>query len=139
MVAPMLLGAGVELGKDPLIAASRLNGNVDAPREPNDGGSTRPNGAEMRRFCLIPAIFLFGERPAGAVDGARGDDDKFALKGVDIRDEGKADGGGIAFADDVKLKVNALVGVASLLFFEGESNIAGSTFSLSNSSKVEGS
>lgn len=57
----------------PLIAASRLNGRDDDPRD-EKGGSTRVNGAETRRFLEMPACFRGGDRPAGAVSGALGDE-----------------------------------------------------------------
>lgn len=145
-MAPACLvgGAGVE-DSDPLSAASRLKGNdvEDAPPE-KEGGSMRENGAEMRRVCLRLAILrLVGERPAGAVIGVRDEEDRpRAGVDIDIRD-GKAEGGGIDFAE-VRLNVK---GFASLLLFlrgDIESNMPepdedGSTFSLSKSLKVEGS
>lgn len=70
IVAPALIGAGVE--KVPLRAASRLKGREE-PREVN-GGSIRVNGAEVRRLLLIPTDLRLGERPAGAVMGARAED-----------------------------------------------------------------
>lgn len=88
----------------------------------------RENGAETRRAGL--AIFLFGDLPAGAVNGVRGEE-MFAF-GVDMRD-GMMDGGGIDFCG-VRLKVKGLTGLsnASFLFLlDGE---FGSTFSLSKSS-----
>jgi len=109
----------------PLSAASRLNGRVLVlPRDAN-GGSMRVKGAEVRRFLLIPAILRFGERPAGAVMGARGDD-MLARIGVVKRDG--SGGGGIDFAGVIE----KLKGLASLLLFlVGELNVVGSTFSLS--------
>lgn len=75
------VAAGVEQGREPLRAASRLNGSAKAEVELNDGGSTRENGAEVRRVDFNPASFLCGDLPAGAVIGARGED-MFARKGV---------------------------------------------------------
>ena len=131
IVAPGSVGAGLE--KVPLIAASRLNGRDDVLREPN-GGSIRPNGAETRRFLCTPMVLRFGERPAGAVVGARGDV-MLVLAGV-LRRDGTA-GGGIDL--DGGEKVNGLSETSLLLFFEGERKMAGSMFSLSLSSKLEGS
>ena len=91
----------------------------------------RENGAETRRIGL--AIFLFGDLPAGAVNGVRGED-MFAF-GVDMR-EGMIDGGGIDFCG-VRLNVKGFTGLANasfLIFLVGESKTAGSTFSLSKSS-----
>ena len=131
MVAPGSLG--VELEKVPLIAASRLNGRDDVLRELN-GGSIRPNGAETRRFLCTPVALRFGERPAGAVIGARGDV-MLALAGV-LRRDGIA-GGGIDL--DGGENVNGLSETSLLHFLEGERKMAGSMFSLSYSSKLEGS
>lgn len=81
----------------------------------------------------------FGERPAGAVMGARGDD-ILALVGVERR-EGTIEGGGID-VDGASENVNGLKALSSpslLLFFDGEKSKAGSTFSLSLSSYSEGS
>lgn len=132
IVAPAL-GAGA--GSEPPNTASRLNGNVDVVLEAN-GGSMRENGAETRRFLLIPAIFLLGDLPAGAVIGERAVE-VFALTGVENR-EGNAEGGGIDFVE-VNVNVNGFSKAPFLLFFVGESNTEGSTFSLSNSSKDEAS
>lgn len=57
----------------PLMAASRLNGSDEDPRD-EKGGSTRVKGAETRRFLEMPACFRGGDRPAGAVSGALGDE-----------------------------------------------------------------
>lgn len=114
----------------PLRAASRLKGRVDVPRDAN-GGSIRVNGADTRRFLLMPAILRFGDLPAGAVIGARGDD-ILALAGVDRRD-GTVGGGGIDIAG-VSENVKGFAGFSQpslLLFFDGEKRTAGSTFSLS--------
>ena len=95
----------------------------------------RVKGAETRRDLFIPNVFRLGERPAGAVMGAR-TDDIFARIGV-VRRDGSG-GGGIALAGASE-KVNGLsyttdlIGPA-LLFLDGE---VGSTFS--QSSNVEGS
>lgn len=138
MVAPA--EDAFEDGRDPLMAASRLNGRLDEElASPKDGGSIRENGAEIRLFDLIPASFRGGERPAGAVDGARGAEIE-ALVGVEKRD-GKAEGGGIDFTE-VKEKVNGFTGLSFtslLLFLLGELKTSGSTFSLSKSSKTAGS
>lgn len=48
----------------PLIAASRLKGSDEDPRDEN-GGLMRVNGAEPRRFLML-ANFRGGERPAGS-------------------------------------------------------------------------
>ena len=55
----------------PLMAASRLNGSDEDPRDEN-GGLMRVNGAEPRRFLML-ANLRGGDLPAGAVRGARGD------------------------------------------------------------------
>lgn len=104
-------------------------------REAN-GGSIRENGADTRRFLLIPAIFLLGDRPAGAVKGVRVVA-VFALTGVERR-EGNAEGGGIDLVE-VRVNVKGFSKAALLFFFVGESNMEGSTFSLSNSSNEEAS
>lgn len=99
----------------------------------------RENGAETRRFLWMPEVLRLGERPAGAVNGARGDD-VLALAGV-LRRDGIIGGGGIEL-DGEREKVKGLNGFSEtllLLFFDGEQNMAGSTFSLSTSSNVEGS
>lgn len=107
----------------PLIAASRLNGSDDDPRE-RKGGSMRVKGAETRRFFEMPPVFLGGERPAGAVRGARGDE---MLDRAGVRA-----GGGIDFTG-VMEKVKGFSHASLLLFLEGE-NIEGSAFSESTSS-----
>lgn len=87
---------------------------------------------------LMPVILRFGERPAGAVIGARGDD-MLARRGVKRR-EGMVEGGGIAFGGVVKLKLNVFVGLSKeslLVFFDGESKTFGSTFSESKSSSKD--
>lgn len=82
------------------------------------------NGAEMRLFLLILAIFLLGLRPAGAVSGALALD-VLALTGVESLLGG---GGGGMFFDEVRL--NAKGFAASLLgFLLGELKRVGSTFS----------
>ena len=136
MVAPTSLGT--DLVKVPESAASRLNGKEDEVPEVN-GGSMREKGADVRRLLLIPSVLRLGERPAGAVNGARGDD-MLALIGV-LRREGMLGGGGIDL-DGAKPNVNGLNGfsLSSFLdFLEGELNEAGSTFSLSASSNMAGS
>lgn len=104
-----------------------------------NGGSMRVKGAETRRFFGRPRVLRLGERPAGAVKGARGDD-MLARAGVERR----VGGGGI----DVELlgpreKVKGLNACLSrpslLLFLEGEKSVVGSTFSVSVSSNSEGS
>ena len=135
MVAPASFG--VEWEKVPLSAASRLNGRDEVLREAN-GGSIREKGAETRRFLLSPVALRFGDLPAGAVIGARGDD-ILGLMGV-LRRDGMV-GGGIDL-DGARENVKGLNGFSTtslLLFLDGELKIAGSMFSLSNSSKVEGS
>jgi len=86
----------------------------------------RVKGAETRRFLVI--VLRFGERPAGAVSGARGED---------VRRDGVVAGGGI----ELKAKVKGLTGLSKTslrLFLAGELKTVGSTFSLSTSSKVHG-
>ena len=134
MVAPESLGA--EFEKVPESAASRLNGRLEEVREAK-GGSMREKGAEIRRLLFAPEALRLGERPAGAVIGARGEH-MLTLAGVLNRD-GIVGGGGMDL-DGVRLNVKGLNGFSEtsfLLFFEGELNIAGSMFSLSTSSKVE--
>jgi hypothetical protein len=114
----------------PLMAASRLNGSDEEPRDEN-GGLMRVNGAEPRRFFEMPAIFRGGDLPAGAVSGARGDE---LLARAGVRAESK--GGGIDFTG-VMEKVNELSLMLLLLFLVGE-NKEGSAFSESASSYVEG-
>lgn len=107
----------------------------------------------MRRVDFNAANFLFGDLPAGAVSGARGAE-MSARKGVANErgdDEKVEEGGGIEFLAwllwmpvlVLKLKVNGFIAglsnVLPLVFFDGESNMVGSMFSLSNSSYVEGS
>ena len=105
----------------------------------------------MRRVDFNAANFLFGDLPAGAVNGARGAE-MLARKGVANErgdDEKVEEGGGIEFLAwllwmlVLKLKVNGFIAglsnVLPLVFFDGESNMVGSMFSLSNSSYVEGS
>lgn len=113
----------------PLIAASRLNGSDEDPRDEN-GGLMRVNGAEPRRFLML-ANFRGGERPAGAVRGARGDA-ILARAGVLTGSMG----GGMDLTG-VMEKVNGLSPMSLLLFLEGE-NSEGSAFSESASSYVEG-
>jgi len=104
-----------------------------------NGGSMRVKGAETRRFFGRPRVLRLGERPAGAVKGARGDE-MLARAGVERR----VGGGGI----DVELLgarekvkgLNACLSIPSfLLFLEGEKRVAGSTFSESVSSNEAGS
>lgn len=150
MVAPPEVDEAIfalELGSDPLNAASRLKGRAEA--EENEGGSIRVKGAEIRREAPpTPRSFLLRDLPAGAVNGARGED-IFRRRGVEsARGEADAEGGAISVVAGmglavVKLKVNDFCCLRSnafpFVFFEGESNIAGSTFSLSKSSKLQGS
>lgn len=139
--------------EDPLSAASRLNGNAEVDVELKDGGSIREKGAEVRRVDFNAANFFFGDLPAGAVIGARGTA-MLASKGVanERGDEEKVEeGGGIEFLAwllwmlvlVLKLEVNGFIAglsnVLPLVFFDGESNMAGSMFSLPKSSYVEGS
>ena len=112
----------------PLMAASRLNGSDEEPRDEN-GGLILVNGAEPRRFFEMLANFRGGERPAGAVRGARGDailDRTGVLAG--------SMGGGMDLTG-VMEKVNGLSPMSLLLFLEGENN-EGSAFSESASSYV---
>lgn len=71
------------------MAASRLNGSAAEVllREENDGGSIRVNGAETLRF--LRSLDALGERPAGAVSGARGEEmlASFLCDGVWRRDD----------------------------------------------------
>ena len=136
IVAPASLG--VDFEKVPLSAASRLNGSPESLRE-ESGGSMRDNGADTRRYLETPEALRLGERPAGAVNGACGGD-IFALAGV-VRRDGTVGGGGMELEGENE-KVNGLNDFSEtsfLLFFDGEQNMAGSTFSLSISPKVEGS
>lgn len=114
----------------PLIAASRLNGSDEDPRDEN-GGPIRVNGAEPRRFFEMLAIFRGGDRPAGAVSGALGDA-MLARTGVLAGSRG-----GAIDLTGVMEKVNGLSPMSPLLFLEGE-NSEGSAFSESASSYVEG-
>lgn len=111
----------------PLMAASRLNGNDEDPRDMK-GGSTRVKGAEPRRFLVIPAFFRGGDLPAGAVRGARGDE-MLARAGV------RAGGGGMDWTG-AKEKLNGVPQVSLLLFLDGEKR-RGSVFSESVSSYTE--
>ena len=139
MVAPALIllvgvDEAVEVGVEnvPERAASKLKGSEGEEREAlKDGGSMREKGAEVRRVLLLskpePLRFV-GDRPAGAVRGALGED-MLARAGV-VRREG---GGGMAFEGDM-VKVNGLNGCSEtslLLFLLGELSLEGSTFSLS--------
>jgi hypothetical protein len=114
----------------PLIAASRLNGSEEDPRDEN-GGLILVNGAEPRRFFEMLANFRGGDRPAGAVRGARGDA-TLDRAGVDTGSMG----GGMDLTG-VMEKVNGFSPMSLLLFLVGE-NIDGSAFSESASSYVEG-
>lgn len=130
--------SGLALVEDrvPESAASRLKGSeLEEPREAK-GGSMRVNGAEIRLFLPMLAIFRLGLRPAGAVNGALGLD-VLAFTGVDnLLGTG---GGGMLF-DVAKLKFTFEgFPVPFLLFFAGELKVAGSTFSPSLSSKIAGS
>ena len=113
----------------PLIAASRLNGSDEDPRDEN-GGLMRVNGAEPRRFLRL-ANLRGGDLPAGAVRGARGDA-ILARAGVLTGSMG----GGMDLTG-VMEKVNGFSPMSLLLFLEGE-NSEGSAFSESASSYVEG-
>lgn len=117
-------------GMLPLIAASRLKGSDEEPRD-EKGGLIRVNGAEPRRFFEMPAILRGGERPAGAVSGARGDE---LLARAGVRAGSK--GGGIDLTGIME-KVNDFSPLSLLLFLVGE-NREGSAFSESASSYVEG-
>ena len=110
----------------PLMAASRLNGSDDDPRDVN-GGLIRVNGAEPRRFLEMLANFRGCERPAGAVRGARGDAtlDRVGVLTGSI-------GGGMDLTG-VMEKVNGFSPMSLLLFLNGE-NSDGSAFSESASS-----
>lgn len=119
----------------PLRAASRLNGSADK-FEDEVGGSIREKGAHIRRLLSAPSVLRFGERPAGTVSGARGDD-MLALVGV-LRRDGMVEGGGMDLVGASE-KVNDLSRSPLLLFFDGELDTAGSTFSLSKTSKMAGS
>jgi hypothetical protein len=132
MVEPADLSLVVGFTADmlPLMAASRLNGSDEEPRDEN-GGLMRVNGAEPRRFLEMPAIFRGGDRPAGAVSGARGDG-LFARAGV----RAGSKGGGIDLTGVIE-KVKELSLVSLLLFLVGEKS-EGSAFSESASSYVEG-
>ena len=110
----------------PLMAASRLNGSDDDPRDVN-GGLIRVNGAEPRRFFEMLANFRGGERPAGAVRGARGD---ATLNRVGVLTG--SIGGGMDLTG-VMEKVNGFSPMSLLLFLNGE-NSDGSAFSESASS-----
>jgi len=114
----------------PLMAASKLKGSDEDPRDAN-GGSTRVKGAETRRVFEIPACLRGGERPAGAVSGARGDE---VLARAGVR-AGRNGGGGMFFTGVVMVKVNGFSQESLLLFLKGE-NSEGSVFSPSASSYV---
>jgi hypothetical protein len=101
----------------PLMAASRLKGSDEEPRDEN-GGSTRVKGAETRRVFEIPACFRGGDRPAGAVKGARGDE-VLARAGVRAGING---GGGMAFTGVVMVNVNDFSQESLLLFLKGENS-----------------
>jgi len=134
----------------PRSAASRLKGSkVEELLAKNDGGLMRVYGAERRRgLTALSARFATGERPAGAVRGARGEDILALLRGVvEVRREEGMDGGGMLEMEEGLEKVKegvlrrekeGLIGVLSLhlLRLVGEENwkSAGSTFSLSLSS-----
>lgn len=103
----LILGAakGVE-GRVPAKAASRLKGRAEVETwlRHKVGGSMRVNGADTCLFLASasPRLNFVGERPAGAVRGARGED-MFALRlrrGVSWRRPGKADRGDIDESDD---------------------------------------
>lgn len=128
--------SGLALAEDrvPESAASRLKGSeLEEPREAN-GGSMRVNGADVRLFLPMLAIFRLGLRPAGAVSGALGLD-ILAFTGVDnLFGTG---GGGMLFAV-ARLNFEGC-SVLLLFFFAGELKVAGSMFSPSLSSKIAGS
>ena len=114
-----------------LMAASKLKGNDERPRDEN-GGSTLVNGAETRRVFEIPACLRGGDLPAGAVRGARGDE---VLGRAGVR-AGRNGGGSMVFTGvDIMAKVNGFSQESFLLFLNGE-NSEGSAFSLSASSYV---
>merc|ERR1712029_668632 len=124
--------SGLTLVEDrvPESAASRLKGSeLEEPREAK-GGSMRVNGADVRLFLPMLAIFRLGLRPAGAVNGALGLD-ILAFTGVDnLFGTG---GGGMLEVARPDLEDSS----APLLFlFAGELKVAGSTFSPSLSSKI---
>lgn len=94
----------------------------------------REKGAETRRF-LVPVALRMGDRPAGAVIGVRGAD-MLPRMGVERRD-GIVGGG--AMLDRIGVARVKSNGISLLLFFGGELEVAGSTFSLSKSDEMEGS
>lgn len=116
----------------PLMAASRLKGSDEDPRDEN-GGSTRVKGAETRRVLEIPACFRGGDLPAGAVSGARGDE-VLARAGVRAGSNG---GGGMDLTGVFMVNVNGFSQESLLLFLNGE-NSEGSAFSESASSSYVG-
>lgn len=89
----------------------------------------REKGADVRRALLFSkpdALRFVGERPAGAVSGALGED-MLARAGVLRRD-----GGGGIDLEGVMVNVKGLNGFSEaslLLFLVGELRLAGSTFS----------
>jgi hypothetical protein len=114
----------------PLMAASKLKGSDERPRDEN-GGSTLVNGAETRRDFEIPACLRGGDLPAGAVRGARGDE---VLGRAGVRAGINGGGGGMVFTGvDMMVKVNGFSQESLLLFLKGE-NSEGSAFSPSASS-----
>ena len=127
-------GLALEEDKVPESAASRLKGSeLEEPREAK-GGSMRVNGADVRLFLPMLAIFRLGLRPAGAVNGALGLD-TLAFTGVDnLFGTG---GGGMLF--EVARPALEDCSVPLLFLFAGELKVAGSTFSPSLSSKIAGS
>lgn len=139
--------AGLDRFNVPDRAASRLKGS-DAEvllREEKDGGSMRVKGAETRRFLSSTAFFALGERPAGAVSGARGEEIlAFALcRGV-AKEVCTDDASIVVVLAKERVGVvdkekEGLIGVLSLhlLRLLGERKMEGSTFSLSKSSKVD--
>jgi len=116
----------------PLMAASRLKGSDEDPRD-EKGGSTRVKGAETRRVFEMPACLRGGDLPAGAVSGARGDE-VLARAGVRAGSNG---GGGMDLTGVVMVKVNGFSQEEeSLLLFLAGENSEGSAFSESASSYV---
>lgn len=167
MLSSIVLIAGVGVaGLDvtgvamvPARAASKLNGRADLvedARRENSGGSMRVNGAETRLLCMSRRCF--GDRPAGAVRGARGDEVLALLReeGVCRRDR-LIEGGAIDVAGemslaavnlnvgfDISLKLAlgdeaAFTGALSLFLLRlfGDAKVNGSTFSESLSSSCE--
>lgn len=140
---------GADLVIVPASAASRLNGKPEQPPREKDGGSIRVNGAEIRRFLRSAARLDLGERPAGAVRGARGEELLALLRAIGVwKRDGIVDGGGMLDRGDAlagvkekeeveaSLKAEGFLGVPSspLLRLVGDAKTEGSMFSLSQSS-----